>query len=281
MGVSMQNYCKSLGNTAVKDTGPGGGRSSALFFFSQDKNFLVKTITKSERTVFITILKDYYFHMLANKDSLLCRVYGLYTVKALNKGAKNFGTHTIVVMANGLCTDLKIKRTFDLKGSSHNRYVTPSKGTDQVLKDSNLGNRKLRLGLEIKCKLMGQLRRDVWFLQRNGIMDYSLLLGFSEFVPVQVNNSSLYNSDRPCWQQFHGGILSNTPMREVDAVEGSPPKHCVYFLTVIDLLQQFTTKKKAERILKTVKAMKGLDLSAIPPDEYASRFQNFVQRMII
>ena len=70
----------------------------------------------------------------------------------------------IAVMFNGLCTDLKVKYTFDLKGgniphlisclhasmhpralvlmracmvytgSSHNRYVTPDKGTDQVLK---------------------------------------------------------------------------------------------------------------------------------------------------
>ena len=42
---------------------------------------------------------------------------------------------------------------------------------------------------------------------------------------------------------------------------------------------RFTTKKKAERILKTAKAMKKLDLSAIPPDEYASRFLTFVQRL--
>ena len=34
-----------------------------------------------------------------------------------------------------------------------------------MCKDSNLGKLKLRVGPELKAKLIGQLRRDVWFLQ--------------------------------------------------------------------------------------------------------------------
>ena len=87
---------------------------------------------------------------------------------------------TIVVMANGLCTDLKIKHTFDLKGekipvhvpvgmisdlaqsvhnpeircsrvhvhtgSSYNRYVKPAEGEDQVLKVHSGGQGKHGVG---------------------------------------------------------------------------------------------------------------------------------------
>merc|ERR1719263_788901 len=115
-------------------------------------------------------------------------------------------------------------------------------------------------------------------------MDYSLLLGVSEGAKVSpsariIRDHAGTDSTECFWRRFRGGLLSKGPAPGKDGKV--TPGHRVYFLTVIDLLQQFTTKKAAERILKTAKAFKKLDLSAIPPDEYASRFLNFMQRFII
>jgi hypothetical protein len=49
-------------------------------FFSEDKKLLIKTMNDSELTVFMKALYDYFMHVHANKNSLLARIYGVYTI---------------------------------------------------------------------------------------------------------------------------------------------------------------------------------------------------------
>ena len=54
-----------------------------LFFFSEDKHFVLKTVKESEKDFFFHggVLENYFRHMMDEKDSLLCRFLGLYKIK--------------------------------------------------------------------------------------------------------------------------------------------------------------------------------------------------------
>jgi 1-phosphatidylinositol-4-phosphate 5-kinase len=56
------------------------GKSGSFFFFSHDKKFLLKTMNDSEMKVFKEMLPQYLNHLHKNKDSLLARIYGIFTV---------------------------------------------------------------------------------------------------------------------------------------------------------------------------------------------------------
>ena len=60
--------------------GEGAGRSGSFFFFSFDKKFLIKTMNDNEMAVFTGMLPSYLNHFMKNPDSLLARIYGIFTV---------------------------------------------------------------------------------------------------------------------------------------------------------------------------------------------------------
>ena len=56
-----------------------GGRSQNPIIFTWDKKFLIKTISKEEKNIFLTMLPEYHKRMKDSK-SLLCRIYGLFRI---------------------------------------------------------------------------------------------------------------------------------------------------------------------------------------------------------
>ncbi len=87
-----------------------------------------------------------------------------------------------VVMGNIFPPHKDIHETYDLKGSSLGRFITPEESANKhlaTLKDLNWlqQKRKLKLGPEKATMLMNQLRADCMFLSKVKIMDYSLLVG--------------------------------------------------------------------------------------------------------
>ena len=75
---------------------------------------------------------------------------------------------------------------FDLKGSSVNREVEGHIKSSTTLKDVNFMKERKKddhftqFGRIDRQKLLRSLRKDVEFLRKKGIMDYSLLLGIEE-----------------------------------------------------------------------------------------------------
>jgi hypothetical protein len=66
---------------AVFKAGEGAGRSGSFFFFSHDRKFIIKTMTKKELQLMLRILPDYVTHLKNNKNSLLGKILGVFTVK--------------------------------------------------------------------------------------------------------------------------------------------------------------------------------------------------------
>ena len=57
------------------------GKSGSFFFFSHNKMFLIKTLTSSELNTFLEhFVCDYYDHLVNNPETLLAKIYGVYTV---------------------------------------------------------------------------------------------------------------------------------------------------------------------------------------------------------
>jgi 1-phosphatidylinositol-4-phosphate 5-kinase len=65
---------------AIRESGESQGKSGSFFFFSYDNEFIVKTMEDEELDSMLKILKDYHLHCEQNRDSLLARIYGLYSV---------------------------------------------------------------------------------------------------------------------------------------------------------------------------------------------------------
>ena len=76
---------KSLSPGANRDqvfkAGEGAGRSGSFFFFSHDRKFIIKTMTKGELNLLLSILSPLTTHFKKNPESLLAKIFGIFTVK--------------------------------------------------------------------------------------------------------------------------------------------------------------------------------------------------------
>lgn len=145
----------------------------------------------SEMKVLFRMLDQLIKHFQeTNNNSLIARIYGVYTLKT-----NLFVPVSVMIMQNSvLLQDPKNhKLTFDLKGSSLNRYVRlPIEDSSfwrrvqnhsWVLKDNNfmeickdLDQKLVKLDQDTNEEIFALLRKDVEFLSKYNIMDYSLLL---------------------------------------------------------------------------------------------------------
>lgn len=57
------------------------GKSGSFFFFSYDKKFLLKTMNDKELAILLKMLSDYMLFIKANPNSLMARIYGIFTVQ--------------------------------------------------------------------------------------------------------------------------------------------------------------------------------------------------------
>ena len=177
--VIEKSLSPELNRDQVFKTGEGAGRSGSFFFFSHDRKFIIKTLTKGELDYLLSILSQLSSHFKDNPGSLLSKIFGVFTVKT---GATN-EVH-LMLMENTL--QLKnsdgLKYIFDLKGSLVDRKVKGMTEPSTTLKDINflLASATpgfINLGGEDKRKAtLLAIKKDVDFLSNLGLMDYSLLL---------------------------------------------------------------------------------------------------------
>ncbi|XP_059631871.1 phosphatidylinositol 4-phosphate 5-kinase 1-like [Cornus florida] len=161
------------GNDALRELS-SPGKSGSFFYLTQDDRFMIKTVKKSEVKVLIKMLPNYYQHVCRYENSLVTKFFGVHCVKPVGGLKTRF-----IVMGNLFCSEYRIHRRFDLKGSSHGRTTDkPEEEIDETttLKDLDL-NFVFRLQRNWFQELIKQIDRDCEFLEAERIMDYSLLVG--------------------------------------------------------------------------------------------------------
>lgn len=172
--VDPANYMLAIcGDDALRELS-SPGKSGSFFYVTQDDRFMIKTVKKSEVKVLLRMLPSYYQHVCRYENSLVTKFYGVHCVKPIGGQKTRF-----IVMGNLFCSDYRIHRRFDLKGSSHGRSTDkPIEEIDETttLKDLDL-NFVFRLQRNWYQELMKQIERDCEFLEAERIMDYSLLVG--------------------------------------------------------------------------------------------------------
>ena len=210
--------------------------------------------------------------------TLLAHIHGLFSFKLL--GLKLF----VIVMQNVMPTaGGAIDATYDLKGSWRARNASPPKlgqllicaqcglqyrhGSPEesscrlgakhtprrLLKDNDLTFKVLLPIAKVK-RIKAQLRRDVDWLARMGIMDYSLLLGAQRKL-VRLNMPS--SSNRGPSQTRSPSRRSSTPIINNEEVPGPQAlsAHLMegpsrYYIGIIDYLQTWTVAKRLEQLAK-------------------------------
>ncbi|XP_074558570.1 phosphatidylinositol 4-phosphate 5-kinase 2-like [Curcuma longa] len=172
--VDPADYMLAIcGNDALRELS-SPGKSGSVFYLTQDDCFMIKTVKKSEVKVLLRMLPSYYKQVSTYKNSLITKFCGVHCVKPIGAPKTRF-----VVMGNLFCSKYHIHRRFDLKGSSYGR--TTYKAEEEIdevmtLKDLDL-NYAFRLHRLWYLELLEQIKWDCEFLEAEGIMDYSLLLG--------------------------------------------------------------------------------------------------------
>jgi 1-phosphatidylinositol-4-phosphate 5-kinase len=196
-GIDDNKYLKTLSSTANERLSEGA--SGAFMFFCGGGEFIVKTIRDREARVLHASLKRYSRYLKKNKNSLLCRFLGSYSLAMYEQ------TFYFVVMLNCFDHKAKINERYDIKGSWVNRsadHVKPSKKVvcrhcnemfipaakeecpvivgrheaNVVLKDNDLRNR-ISLKYEEAKHVVAILKKDSDLLGELGVLDYSLLIG--------------------------------------------------------------------------------------------------------
>ena len=94
-----------------------------MFFFSADRHFVVKSVSKSEAKLVRQLLPSYLRHVTSYPDSLLPRLFLLIKVAV---GTRSQDVIRVMVTQNvfNMPADLRLGLQFDLKGSTANRWVS-------------------------------------------------------------------------------------------------------------------------------------------------------------
>ena len=118
--VILSSLRPEFNRDMVFNAGESAGASGSFFVFSHDRKFIIKTMTDDELHFFLKILPDYELHLKENPDSIISRLYGVYTIRM-----EKIATVHLMLMSNTLKfrNADAIERIFDLKGSTVSREV--------------------------------------------------------------------------------------------------------------------------------------------------------------
>ncbi|OMJ75768.1 hypothetical protein SteCoe_25037 [Stentor coeruleus] len=226
-----------------------GGKSGAFFYYTSDKEFILKTVTKSELQVLKIMTEGYAKRITSSTQSYLAKIFGAFKIQSGK--TKPFR----VILMENLSSRMRYPLIFDLKGSQADRRVTHSSYRNigqmprtKVYKDIDFFNvmSKIQIDKKDMPELIKAIKLDTKLLQEYFIMDYSLLVIMQEMDMLRgskVEGNGFFNFDN---YLVHIGI--------------------------IDFLQTYNTKKKIESKYKTLKVGKRFSISAISPQPYRKRF---------
>lgn len=344
--LNAADYMMSIcGDDGLRELS-SSGKSGSIFYLSSDDRFVIKTLKRSELKVLLKMLPPYYRHVKTYENTLITKFFGLHRIK-LKYGKKV----RFMVMGNMFCTELRIHRRYDLKGSSHGRFTKKEaihEGT--TLKDLDL-NYEIHMDKLLRESLFAQLYLDCGFLESQGIIDYSLLMGLHFSAPEHLKALLEYSDPLHKFDSLSDagdgtnsqGELSILPRglllvtHEPTSVSTEPGPHIrgstlralsvghkevdlllpgtgrlrvqlgvnmpaqanhrllqaqtgsgevelfevydvVLYLGIIDILQEYNTKKKLEHAYKSLH-LDPMSISVVEPKLYSKRFIDFLEKV--
>ncbi|XP_030624959.1 phosphatidylinositol 5-phosphate 4-kinase type-2 gamma isoform X2 [Chanos chanos] len=304
-GIEDLDYQVSLARSPpIKGEGQGEG----LLLTSYDRTLVIKQISSEDVADMHNILSEYHQHIVkCHGNTLLPQFLGMYRVTVDSEDTY------LIVMRNVFSHRLVIHRKYDLKGSLVAREASDKEKVKELptYKDVDFRNnmQKVYVTEEQKEKILEKLNRDVEFLVKLKIMDYSLLLGIHDVARAEREEEEVEEPNGEDEGEPENGLAPAPavgsygtspegiagymnsfkplgpgefdPYVDVYAVKSAPgaPQREVYFMGLIDVLTQYDTKKKAAHAAKTVKHGAGAEISTVHPEQYAKRFREFISNI--
>lgn len=272
-----------------KASGADGGKSGEFFFFSHDRKLIIKTIPDVEKDMMIKILEKYHAHWKKYPDSIISKAYGLFTYESTELGLK----FNIIVTKNvcGFPSEF-VLRTYDMKGSTHDREVMRNSGGNsdlkgKVLKDIDFDHfdKKIYADRSLLAKTRNQLMEDSKFFKSVDLIDYSLVV----FIVEKKKYFEKYGTDAPDFTALNPlaslGFRNpnrpgQTPQDANEIISSFEDNGFHYNIGIIDYLQPYNIQKLMEKNLKKCKKMdRNLDTSSQDPHTYSERFSGMVVRI--
>ncbi|XP_033939808.1 phosphatidylinositol 5-phosphate 4-kinase type-2 gamma-like [Pseudochaenichthys georgianus] len=303
-GIEDQDYQVSLARSPpLKDE---EGQRLELLLTSYDHTLIIKEISSEEVEEIHNILSEYHQHIVTcHGSTLLPQFLAMYRITVESEDTY------LLVMRNMFSHRLHVHRKYDLKGSLVSREASFKEKVKELptYKDVDFRNKmqKVYVSAEEREKIMDKLNRDIEFLVRMKIMDYSLLLGIhdveraerdkedeedteSSYEEEEVEENGLAHAPCSTSSGGIGGYMNSfkpmgpgefDPYVDVYAIQSAvgAPQREVYFMGLIDMLTQYDTKKKAAHAAKAVKHGAGAEISTVHPEQYAKRFREFITKI--
>lgn len=281
--LSGDQFREALQHSTWRESLSPGKSGTSLIYFG---DYVMKSLPDSDYNMLTTrYLPAYVKYCEQHPHSLLTRFYAIVTVKWL----KSSDSKCYVLMQNVFTTRNYIYRIYDVKGSTVGRSaIQPGKEPPKtafgalLLKDNDLPDTLLYCGPSQRKVLLEQLRLDLTFLESLSIVDYSMMIGvrgrvLSRDETLQADAAKAAEASKPedvtCLRRCDGGILS-LPIKNADHTS----REEVYYLGVIDVLQEYNSTKKLENFAKGFYNDR-TQISVIPPHEYAERLWRSIERI--
>lgn len=302
-GLTDEMYLASFRSTAKERI--SAGSSGAFMFFSGDNALIVKSMKEKECRKLVRMVPQYAAYIRRNPHSRIIRFFGCHRIRLYGR---NF---YFVVMANVLHSPnhaATISEKYDLKGSWIDRrarrplpgelvtcsecnaqfpFQEGSEATespfhvhrpDIILKDLDL-TRQLHLAPQLSHALYRQLVLDCEFLNSMGIMDYSLLVGIHRCHRREPWLRSAAGAEA----QTNPTLARESSERSIHLAPIGEDSHVsdeVYFVGIIDILQEWDLEKQLEKVGKALIGKSPTGISAIAPDAYCDRFKKRVRELL-
>lgn len=257
IGLDLQAFYSSL--TDHELTGgvkQDSGKSGQIFWFTQDRRFVLKTISDSEIATLVQMLPEYTAYLGANPDSLLTRYVGAFCLE------DNGVVTQFVVMNNIFEGAPSLDVMYDLKGTTEDRWVDPEPG--KCLKDNNFAETTLYFVDDDAAGIHSCISEDTKFLERQGIMDYSLMVAIAR-------DGGAFRRQRPAFSKYMGGLHG----AEATGVTADSVCEASIWIGMVDMLVQYGWKKVAAHMFKSSTIGLTEEIDTVSPDRYASRFRSY------
>ncbi|CAD6499696.1 BgTH12-03804 [Blumeria graminis f. sp. triticale] len=164
-----------------------GGKTKSVFLKTLDDRLVLKSLSQIETEAFLKFAPAYFnimaealFHDL---PTVIAKLLGFYEIIIKNQETGTEIKWDVLLMEN-LFYDRYPTRIFDLKGSMRNRKIQSTGEQNEVLLDENMVEFIYESPLfareHSKKLLRAAIFNDTLFLQRNDVMDYSLMIAVDE-----------------------------------------------------------------------------------------------------
>ncbi|KAI9640365.1 Mitochondrial distribution and morphology protein 12 [Ciborinia camelliae] len=164
-----------------------GGKTKSVFLKTLDDRLVLKQLSQIETQAFLKFAPAYFniisealFHEL---PTAIAKMLGFFQIVIKNPATGTEIKWDVLVMEN-LFYDRSPTRIFDLKGSMRNRKIQSTGEQNEVLLDENMVEFIYESPLfareHSKKLLRSAIFNDTLFLQRNDVMDYSLMVAVDE-----------------------------------------------------------------------------------------------------